>query len=217
MENGTTNDGHTQLMAYAQGLHPNVEMAPCDLQPGGRYQLPPAFELHIDVAHDEWVRLFGPNDASIRVKTLVQYGGRYLIRGLDLLRALAEVCRVGEPTWERSLETQALYWRGLLATAAPFTIPARAPMTRAEMECHINTCDQCKPVAAAYGLAVDSGASITNDAHVKAMIERAHADSAGAVAYYNTIADGRNSLFTTAVTPAKPKRTTQPLAVTQEA
>ena len=211
MENGTTNDGHTQLMAFAQGLHPQMEIAPCDLQPGGRYALPPGFEAHLDDAHDEWIRVFGPHDTATRVKTLIQYGGRYLVRGIDLLRALAVLMRVGEPVWEKSLDTQAIYWRELLATAPPFTIPAPAPMTRAEMERHINTCDQCQPVAVAYGNAIDSGASLTSDAHVKMMIDKAHADSAGAVAYYNTIADGRNSLFTTSgpapATPARTKRT----------
>ena len=217
MEPTTMNDGRAQLMAFAQGLHPQTEIAPCDLQPGGRYALPPGFELRIDPAHDESVILFGPNDTATRVKTLIQYGGRYLVRGIDLLRALAVLMRVGEPVWEKSLDTQAIYWRELLATAPPFTIPAPAPMTRAEMERHINTCDQCQPVAVAYGNAIDSGASLTSDAHVKMMIDKAHADPAGAVAHYAAIADGRNSLFTTAVPAAKQKRTTQPLAMTTEA
>ena len=209
--NNEMNSGNAALITYAQGLHPQMELAPCDLQPGGRYALPPGFEIHLDPAHDESVIVFGPHDASARIKTLVQYGGRYLIRGLDLLRGLATALRVGEPVWEKSLEAQAEYFRALLATAPTFSIPEPAPLTRSEMERHINTCERCTPVAVAYGRAVDSGASITNDAHVTAMIERAHADSAGAVAYYTTIADGRNSLFTTAgpapATPARTKRT----------
>jgi len=220
MEPTTMNDGRAQLMAFAQGLHPQTEIAPCDLQPGGRYALPPGFELRIDPAHDESVILFGPNDTATRVKTLIQYGGRYLVRGLDVLRGLACVCRVGEPVWERSLDVQADYWRQLLATAPTFAIPAPAPMTRSEMERHINTCDQCKPVAVAYGNAIDSGASLTNDAHVKMMIDKAHANQADAVQYYRTIRDGRNNIFTTSGPPANPvraRRATHPVPVPTEA
>jgi len=219
MEPTTMNDGRAQLMAFAQGLHPQMEIAPCDLQVGGRHALPSGFEAHLDPAHDEWIRVFGPHDTATRVKTLIQYGGRYLVRGIDLLRALAVLMRVGEPVWEKSLDTQAIYWRELLATAPPFTIPTPAPMTRAEMECHINTCDQCKPVAAAYGEAIDSGASITNDAHVTAMIERAHANQADAVQYYRTIRDGRNNIFTTSApaAPTRAKRATHPVTVPTEA
>ena len=213
METEKANDGHAQLMAFAHTIHPQMEIAPCDLKPGGRYALPPGFELHLDPAHDESVIVFGPHDASARIKTLVQYGGRYLIRGLDLLRGLATALRAGEPVWEKSLDTQANYWRALLATAAPFTIPAPQPRTRIQMEQHINSCDVCKPVSIAYGKAVDSGASITNDAHVTAMIDKAHADPAAATAHYLAIADGRNSTFTTAgpaADKARTKRAAQP-------
>jgi hypothetical protein len=194
-----------------------MEVAPCDLQPGGRYALPPGFELRIDPAHDESVILFGPNDTATRVKTLIQYGGRYLVRGLDVLRGLACVCRVGEPVWERSLDTQATYWRELLATAPTFAIPAPAPMTRFEMERFIDADANCQRVRPAFTEAANMTGRLVSDADLRDLIQRA-TDPEAAIRYYAQLRDGRSPLFTTSgpqANPARTTRTTHP--VTQEA
>ena len=214
MTNESTDPSIQTLLDFARGLHPQMEIAPCDLQPSGRYALPPGFELHIDVSHDEWVRLFGPNETSTRVKTLIQYGGRVLIRGIDVLRALAVLTRVGEPVWERSLDAQAEYWRALLAEAAPFVVPDKAPMTRADMEAFIDRDPSCQRVISAFIEAVNTTGRLVSNADMQDFILKASADPEAAVLYYQQLRDRRKGL--SSPQPARRKRTVQP-AVTQEA
>lgn len=214
MEPNMMNDGKAQLMDYVQGLHPQMEYTPCDLQPGGRYALPTGFELHLDVAHDEWVRLFGPGDASTRVKTLVQYGGRYLIRSLDLLQALAVVLRVGPPVWERSLDVQADYWRNLLATVPTFSIPAPAPMSRIEMERHVDHDANCQRVLPAFTEAASVTGRLVSDADLREFIARATTDPENAIVYYRNLRDGRMGVTSAPAKPARARRAAQPILAT---
>ena len=201
--NNEMNSGNAALITYAQGLHPQMELAPCDLQPGGRYALPPGFEIHLDPAHDESVIVFGPHDASARIKTLVQYGGRYLIRGLDLLRGLATALRVGEPVWEKSLEAQAEYFRALLAAAPPFIVPERGPMTRSEMEQYIDRDAHCQRAVGAFTEAIDAAGAPVTDVGLRDFIQRATDDPDSAVTYYHNLRDGRMGCATAPVPSAE--------------
>lgn len=207
MEPNTMNDGRAQLMAFAHTIHPQMEMAPCDLQPGGLHALPPGFEIHIDPAHDESIRLFGPGDTATRVRTLTQYGGRYLIRGIDLLRALAVLMRVGEPVWEKSLDTQAIYWRELLATAAPFTIPAPQPMNRLELEQFIDVDPACQRAISAFTESVNVSGRLVSDTDLRAFIARATDNPDAAIVYYTSLRLGRMGQASAPATPARTKRT----------
>lgn len=182
--NGTLDPSIQGLLDYARGLHYNVEIKPTDLLTGGKYEVPAGFQVNID-AFAERVWIYGPsNDDGVLVKTLVQYGGEFKILGIDLLRGLTQVMSVGEPAGKRSQNDRQQYFLNLLATATPFLMPAKAPMTKAEMHRHVETCDACRPVNAAFIAAIDAGSNIASESHMRTMIEKAHANQEEAIKYY---------------------------------
>ena len=76
------------------------------------------------------------------------------------------------------------WWEKAIDQCADFQVDEPAPQGRAEMERHVERCEICKPVFAAFIAAVDAGASIATESHLRTMIEMSHHDQAGAVAHF---------------------------------
>jgi hypothetical protein len=104
--------------------------------------------------------------------------------------------------------------RGRVNDIPPFTVKEQPPMTRAEMEQHIETCERCQPVSAAFAEAINAGANIAGTPYVQEMINKAHADSDAAVRFYQQRRDAMRGTVMTTTKPARTKRAA--VAATQE-
>jgi len=191
--------------------NPARQLTPIEAQ----REAPAGFTITID-AWNEVVAVVGPfADHGVRVKTLVQFGGGFLITSLDLLRSYVEVCERGEP---KNLFELAAHLRSRLRDLPPFAVPERGPMTRAELEIFIDKNPACQQVAPAFASAVDAAGAAVLDSHLQEFVERATHNADEAIAYYNNLARGRRGDIS-ASTPAKParKRAAEPVTTAKEA
>lgn len=169
-----TNNGNDLLRTWARGLQPNQQYKPADLLPGGQYAPPQAsgIEIVLDPVH-ETLRLFR-GDSGTFVKTLSPWGGEFRVLGLDIMEALREACRVGYPTWRSSLDEKKNYLIALLDDVDPVVVPEAAPMTRSELDTHLDTCATCAPAMAILGQAIDAGRSLPKDHELRDLVTKAH-------------------------------------------
>ena len=190
METEKVNDGHAQLMAWNASIHFNESYVFARLDRGGDRQLPEGFSIH-PTNDDMHFRLFSePHDTMMLVATCAKYGGSLAVNGLALKRAMAALVGVGEPVSRRPADVAA-HFDALIATAAPFRLPAPQPMDRGALDAHLATCGTCSPLVEAMAHAIDGGRSLPKESELRALMAQAH-------------------------TPAKPaRRAAQP--VTQEA
>ena len=207
-------DGKSQLLAYVARIHPAQEFSPIDLEPGGAYALPGGltltsnpFGVSTEVDPDR-LTLVGPFNTAVAVPTLDMFGGRVVIRGIDLLQAIARSVEVGPPVWSKRPDESGEWWKTQIAGCEPFAAPEPAPKTRPEMERHIEGCAACGPVSRAMALAIDAGSSAYRDADLAAMIEMAHGDQLAAIQFYERRQAGHSMLAMNAPdSPTKRHRT----------
>ena len=196
METEKVNDGHAQLMAWNASIHFNENYVFARLDRGGDRQLPEGFSIH-PTSDDTHFRLFSePHDTMMLVATCAKYGGSLAVNGLALKRAMAALVGVGEPVSRRPADVAA-YFDALIATAAPFRLPAPQPMDRGALDAHLATCGSCSPLVEAMAHAIDGGRSLPKESELRDIVQRAH---------------------DTAPATTKPaRRAAQPLAMTTEA
>lgn len=206
-------NGNIDLQKRLELIHPNQEFLLEDLAPGGRHALPGFVitdnpqSLSIISPDPNRTMMFGPvSEAGVALRVVERAGGLY-VRGIDLIVAIGRLLEVGPPVWQRSLFVLADWWKKEIAGCQPFLVPEAPPQGRAEMEAHVDTCGVCQPVSQAMVASINAGSSAYRDEDVREMIERAHADPAAAVEFYERRRAAQGMVPTTTSTPSgKPRR-----------
>lgn len=194
-------DGKQAMLVFSRQFHPRHEHSIVDLERPLRRI---GFEL-TDVNQDRII-IAGPLQTTTVCRTLVLWGGAMMVRHFELIKALELLLEVGLPVW--ATETAQFEWHcKQLEGCDPFQIPALEEFeTRADMEQHIETCATCQPVNTLLAQAVSFGASRHKDEHLRELVEKSHADQAGAVAYYTQIRDAHRLAFLPAEKPQRARR-----------
>lgn len=180
-------DGRPELITFIETLGWNAEPSLESLHPRWPGGFAATFNPHdfsIVGGHDRsYITLFGPagNGVTLRV---IDRGGEPHVKGIDVIIAIANLLRVGPPTFQRSPVVLADWWKNQIAGCEPFEVPEPAPRTRPEMDAHIDACAVCQPVSQAMASAINAGSSAYGDEDVADMIERSHLDQVEAISHY---------------------------------
>lgn len=184
-------DGKADLLEYLDVIHPNQEILIDDLAPGRANSLPNGFSitdnpqsLSIISPDPNRTMLFGPvSDSGVTIRVSEKASGAF-VKGIDLIVAIARLVEVGPPTYQKSLELLAKWWRAQISECSPFLVAEAPPRTRTEMELHIEACGVCQPISQAMAASISAGSTAYRDEDVRSMIERAHNDPVAAIAHY---------------------------------
>jgi hypothetical protein len=175
-------DGRQGLIDYVRALHPRIEIPLAAILPGGTFQLPLGFE--ITDYDSERVLIAGPFETIATVRTQSYFGGDVAVSGEKLTAGLMLAAHVGEPIWDRSLDARKAWRLRQFEDVPAFTVTIPEPRTREELELHIASCASCATVAESYGRALDAGMNASDERALRELVDRSHADVAGAVKFY---------------------------------
>lgn len=179
-------DGRPGLLDFARRFHWAHEHSPIDLE-----RLLRRIGFEVTDVNDDRIIVVGPLSTATACKTLTGWGGRLMVRHLELVKVLELLTEAGVPVWASPMEQFEWHCRQL-EQCAPFQVPVLEEFeTRAEMEAHVEDCARCRPAFRALVEAVNHGSSRTGDQHLRELINLAHKDPDSALRFFESVRDAQ--------------------------